>query len=445
MFINFKNNIVIILLLVIVILSCLYFISYVKYNRNIELFTNSVDSYIGYSTKYDTSYNYKILNTSSILEDRTSLKFTVRPSNKITSDICNTLTTSIPNNATALQAVYDNSYDGYYINTDNSFVFFTLKDKVEIHINNSSSNNKLTGDISNNDVSSNNINMLLRYGLGNDISNNVFIDISNSSVSKIKSFYINDKIYIKNSIIYKNPPSTSSTPITSATGGNVGNITVNQTRDASLFNYLLAKSNPNLTTTQFNPYTDVAFEHAMNSNLNPLVNYPSSVNPLQYSNRYFNPNASDSIMKNASLNNNITQVGDTTTPIEPKKANSIIESSNNQLLTLPKSNQEIRDTVSKINLDNREKSLLDKKLGDNVECTCPDKKNYLDESQCPPCPACDRCPESDFDCIKVNRKTNLVSEDVNNIGNSLNSNTSLNTSNNSIPRPVLADFSTFGM
>jgi hypothetical protein len=47
--------------------------------------------------------------------------------------------------------------------------------------------------------------------------------------------------------------------------------------------------------------------------------------------------------------------------------------------------------------------------------------------KCPPCPACARCPEPSFECKKVPNY-------------SVNSNGSM-----SVPRPVLADFTQFGM
>ena len=48
-----------------------------------------------------------------------------------------------------------------------------------------------------------------------------------------------------------------------------------------------------------------------------------------------------------------------------------------------------------------------------------------DSHQCPPCPACARCPEPAFECKKVPNYSR--SEDIN------------------APRPVMADFSQFGM
>ena len=53
------------------------------------------------------------------------------------------------------------------------------------------------------------------------------------------------------------------------------------------------------------------------------------------------------------------------------------------------------------------------------EPTCDTKKD------CPPCPSCERCPEPAFECKKV---PNYRS-----------------TNDNYLPRPVLADFSQFGM
>jgi hypothetical protein len=53
---------------------------------------------------------------------------------------------------------------------------------------------------------------------------------------------------------------------------------------------------------------------------------------------------------------------------------------------------------------------------------CPDIVRYRDKP-CPPCPPCGRCPEPSFECKKV---------------------PSYKSARDSIPIPVLADFSTFG-
>ena len=56
---------------------------------------------------------------------------------------------------------------------------------------------------------------------------------------------------------------------------------------------------------------------------------------------------------------------------------------------------------------------------------CPEVKACPREKPCPPCPPCARCPEPSFECKKV---PNYSSK-----------------RNDSLPRPVLADFSQFGM
>ena len=56
---------------------------------------------------------------------------------------------------------------------------------------------------------------------------------------------------------------------------------------------------------------------------------------------------------------------------------------------------------------------------------CPDVEVCnKGKEQCPPCPACARCPESNFECKKV---------------------PTYNPGDNSTPRPVLSDFSQFGI
>ena len=59
---------------------------------------------------------------------------------------------------------------------------------------------------------------------------------------------------------------------------------------------------------------------------------------------------------------------------------------------------------------------------------CPDINSGTgggSAKKCPPCPACARCPEPAFECKKVPNYSAV--------------------NNNAMPRPVLADFSQFGM
>ena len=56
---------------------------------------------------------------------------------------------------------------------------------------------------------------------------------------------------------------------------------------------------------------------------------------------------------------------------------------------------------------------------------CPSVTTCPSEKKCRPCPPCARCPEPSFECKKVPNYSSA--------------------NNNSIPRPILNDFSSFGM
>ena len=56
---------------------------------------------------------------------------------------------------------------------------------------------------------------------------------------------------------------------------------------------------------------------------------------------------------------------------------------------------------------------------------CPDVEVCPKPKKCPPCPPCARCPEPAFTCKKVPNYSSI--------------------SNDTLPRPVLNDFSQFGM
>lgn len=70
--------------------------------------------------------------------------------------------------------------------------------------------------------------------------------------------------------------------------------------------------------------------------------------------------------------------------------------------------------------------ILKSKIVPPVCPKCPDIINTCkpDSSKCPPCPPCGRCPEPSFECKKV---------------------PTFNPDNSNLPRPVLNDFSQFGM
>ena len=80
------------------------------------------------------------------------------------------------------------------------------------------------------------------------------------------------------------------------------------------------------------------------------------------------------------------------------------------------------DEDSNLELEQEDSSGLSNGLGAAFRGTGGSKNK-----KCPPCPACARCPEPSFECKKVPNY-------------SVNSNGSM-----SVPRPVLADFTQFGM
>ena len=56
---------------------------------------------------------------------------------------------------------------------------------------------------------------------------------------------------------------------------------------------------------------------------------------------------------------------------------------------------------------------------------CPASASCPRKESCPPCPACERCPEPAFECKKVPNYSSV--------------------NDNYLPRPVMSDFSEFGM
>ena len=473
MFKNIKNNISIILLLLLVILSCLYFTT-VTNNANIsEGFTNKF-THLQDSVQHDTSYNYKTIDSISIDKpSKPGIKFSFKTGDIV---IDASMIPDITNLSTALNNVYENKYDGYYIDTiDGSLNFFTINDGAELHIHSIDINSKLSGsDVSSIDISNYNIDLLLKFD--NELEPPLaYVDISNnpSNTTTIKTLYLNNEMIIFNSRLQL--PADSSVEISnniarqSVTQDNyqsTGDITVNtaESGDTSLLSHLLKNYNNDLNFV--NPYLANNFEHAMNSNLNPFVNNPSKYNPHAYAN-YFNPSNSDMLMRSNVQNQNIDTNKQSKNTSENSSKETIKNSSENssentsketiknsskkqpvgeigtnlvdyktsgQLLELPKSNREILDHVDSIN----KKSMNNINPEQSVECTCPNKKNYKDESTCPPCPACDRCPEQDFTCKKVYKnKKNQNNKPINS--------ELIENSNLSEPIPVLSDFSTFGM
>ena len=131
------------------------------------------------------------------------------------------------------------------------------------------------------------------------------------------------------------------------------------------------------------------FETAMNLPSNPIVNPINTMNPLDYANTLFGPNISPTMISNMCLNQNVARVTDSTTILR--------ESSNNLVSTLGNNRTNNSNHTNNSNSYNR-------------------NQNYMRESYPPYQPPL------------------IFSEPIQE-----------NTSSESIPRPVLTDFSSFGM
>jgi hypothetical protein len=94
--------------------------------------------------------------------------------------------------------------------------------------------------------------------------------------------------------------------------------------------------------------------------------------------------------------------------------------SNNKISALPAG-----IPASQIPLGDEDMYILKSQIVPPVCPACPTTSECPRQTPCAPCPPCGRCPEPSFECKKV---PNYAAND-----------------DNSLPRPVLSDFSQFGM
>ena len=176
-----------------------------------------------------------------------------------------------------------------------------------------------------------------------------------------------------------------------------------------LFLYLLNQGN---FGSSYVPPIYNNFETAMNLPSNPIVNPVNTMNPLEYAETLFATQVTPMMAKNAYLNSDVAISA-------TKEIPSVSASDNNKL----NPNTSMKD-MFKFDPDG---NLLSQNLGaKNADDTSNHTKvKTVYKETCAPCPAPQRCPESNFDCKKVPN----YEQGINNAF---------------LPRPVLADFSTFG-
>ena len=430
---NFKkNNLIIILLLMFVILSSIVYFNMLNIKEGLTNMRQSAIQHGSFlkpldkQTGTDVSFNY----------------YKLAPPVSNVFKIRNPVSLTNPVNFTNSRdfSMQDISYNSQALFSDLSFIEFHKKYGMFAFSDNSNarfyhyidvtSSNKVTIDL---DVSVNtaprinNCNLLLKEFSGNiyEPSSNQIISSLNINIYEIgsntpKELVVNGKFQ---PIISTVPPppiiqtlsgniATGGTATaTGGAGGAGGSVTLgalgslfgrgNPDLDSELFAYLLQSG---AYGTSYVPPIYNNFETAMNLPSNPIVNPMNSMNPLEYAETLFGPNTTSLMAKNAYLN----QSGATT-----------LESSANTMKAI---------TSQAPSFDNNGNLLAQNSVAsasDKSNTVVNNKKNIASEDY-PPCPAPQRCPEPSFDCKKVPKYEQ-------------------GPDNAFLPRPVLTDFSTFGM
>ena len=271
--------------------------------------------------------------------------------------------------------------------------------------------------------SNNNFNMLFKEFSGNiyEASSNVHLTNLNVNIRTSDSIYKKPLIvngqFMTTPIPNETPPINTQiqyisggTATATATGGSVtlGDTNLNlgllsslfgadnRYSDSELYAYLLQDGG---LGASYVPPIYNNFETAMNLPSNPIANPVNSMNPLDYAESLFGPKITPSMAKNSYLNQS-----DATT----------LESSANTMKSI---------TSQTPNFDSGGNLLAQ---NSNSNTNTINTNNSIAKEDYPPCPAPQRCPEPNFECKKMPKYEQGID-------------------NAFLPRPVLTDFSTFGM
>ena len=157
------------------------------------------------------------------------------------------------------------------------------------------------------------------------------------------------------------------------------------------------------------------FESAMNNPSNPLVNPTNAMNPLQYNQSLFGPNVSPMMSQNMCKNSSADK---------GTKVREDSKSKDNTVNSSLGSNNVLNSTFDKLN--SSANTMLAQNTGTSGTSGTSGNNSQNSSGNPPPCPPCARCPESNYECKKVPAYEQGYE-------------------NTALPRPVLSDFSTFGM
>jgi len=411
MALNFKKNLLIIMLLIIVILSTIVYINI----QNIKetFISNRIDPNNIIPESSDSSYNYYKLNNGAynyyvqnIIIDPTNVYSSLSFVKTVTKDNFRAgISPSLKNYFVANKAIL-----GY--SKDNSSVhLYNVKPSVILDVNATLKSSSSPTDICG-------MYMLMLENSGNlyDLCNNKLssFNMRINNVDIIKSGVF-QTIAVKETTVIREVSANIKPVSASASIGDInfsglfGNTNGIRSISNELFLYLLNQGN---FGSSYVPPIYNNFETAMNLPSNPIVNPVNTMNPLEYAETLFAPQVTPMMAKNAYLNSDVAISATKEIPSVSAKDNSKLNP-----------NTSAKD-MFKFDPDG---NLLSQNLGaKNVDDTSNlTKVKTVYKETCAPCPAPQRCPESNFDCKKVPN----YEQGINNAF---------------LPRPVLADFSTFG-
>jgi hypothetical protein len=422
---NFKKNLLIIMLLVIVLLSTIVYVNI--QNIKESFIANRIDSINIIPETYDTSYNYYRLNTSAnhyIIKNFSMTPPHVNSYLSFVKTVSGDEFSTGTSNHSIVKTYFANNKAllGYYSDNNNVALYTIVLPNIILDISSIRKSSTLF---------TNTIHLLLIENGGNlyDLSNTkLTTSIKINGVDIIKSGVFQQTTATPTAPAAATPTAAPTTAVATmgdinftglfgGAGGFGGGLGTNNSImgiSNELFLYLL---NRGAFGSSYVPPIYNNFETAMNLSSNPIVNPVNSMNPLEYAQTLFGPEVTPMMSKNSSLNSD--------TKIAAAKANADTTSDTSRG---KKSNTSSKD-MFKFDTDG---NLLSQNIGANNDTrnTSNYSKSNNDDkssnSKCAPCPAPQRCPESNFECKKVP-----------NYEQGLN--------NAFLPRPVLADFSTFGM
>lgn len=435
---NFKNNnLTIILLLILVIGSSM---CYLMMEKNIE----------GFVSNYPDTITNKFTQLGSLSSktDRTYIMLDHKKKYVFKSDsVTYTHDSSFPNEVSGNFSFYgqtlpqlnDMSFNAYLYNSTNGSTdlsYNIYNSNLNLRLDLSSINNTGTGaeDLS----GTTNILMVI------DNSGNLYDLCGNLPLIGFDLILDEDYLFINGVLKGSNITDTRSSTSTgnnSATGWsgdinfkdmfkgfNNGQLPPNMTPE--MYAYMLHGSMGSGNQGYAMPFYN-SFESAMNNPSNPLVNPTNTMNPLQYNQSLFGPNVSpmmsQNMCKNSSADKGEKVIEDDKTDSKTKDSsiNSSLGSNNVLNSTFDKLNSSANTMLAQ-NTGDEGKGGSDGLSSLNGNGNGNGNNSQNSSGNPPPCPPCARCPESNYECKKVPAYEQGYE-------------------NTALPRPVLSDFSTFGM